>query len=628
MKMSQFARKRAGCQMSSSARLLVVAGASLGVFAAAVLATPPVFDRVPDNAMIVVAIPSPETFGKNLQALGTATEMPATPDIKDIITGMGFGNSIDLTKAAAIVVLAPELGADGKPKDGQTLEESMDKRAVLLVPVSNYSEFITGLGGTAGEGVIEVTTPSGEPGFAKDIGKGYAALGPDKKLIETFSGASGPQAVKDRLGKAAEKLSDSADMLTFVNAEAIGPMLPSIMAEMKAEAEANMAMGMSDPEAAKKQLEYVQWIVETAVNDSTGLLGTMNFSGQGMAMELTANFKPDSMMAKAFAAGGKASSLWTKLPAQPYLVAGAIDASSGPLKALLRTIVERAPQQGPGSLEQNKTAMLAQIDKSDGVAGVMGFPQGGIMAGIMTSTVSYTRSSDPAGLSTLYKKTMMDVNGTVQNGTKITASIKEGGVKIGDTSVDSWDMQMAPAKDATGEEAEAAAMLPQAFQMMFGNTTGPAGLLAQTSGGMIQTFSKSNTDLMSKALDAANGKGEVFGSDKLIGQVSEKLPTGRIAEAFIGTKTVLDLVTPFVGMAGITLPPDAIPSNLPPIGMAIASDQGSARMTMFIPAPVIKTGVGLGQAFQEQMGGMGGGDGGMNEGDGEGGGGGGGQPRF
>jgi hypothetical protein len=44
---------------------------------------------------------------------------------------------------------------------------------------------------------------------------------------------------------------------------------------------------------------------------------------------------------------------------------------------------------------------------------------------------------------------------------------------------------------------------------------------------------------------------------------------------------------------------DKIPEKLPPIAGAISAESGSVRLSMVIPAPVIKTGITLGEAIQE-----------------------------
>ena len=88
---------------------LAAAGLSLGWMAAAVLAAPPVLDRVPDNAMVVIAIPSADAAQKNIQALVTAAELPipAVPQVADLLAMGGITEGLDTSKSAALVVFAP-----------------------------------------------------------------------------------------------------------------------------------------------------------------------------------------------------------------------------------------------------------------------------------------------------------------------------------------------------------------------------------------------------------------------------------------------------------------------------------------------------------------------------------------
>jgi hypothetical protein len=63
----------------------------------------------------------------------------------------------------------------------------------------------------------------------------------------------------------------------------------------------------------------------------------------------------------------------------------------------------------------------------------------------------------------------------------------------------------------------------------------------------------------------------------------------------------MDMVLPLIAMTGMQVPAGAMPEKMAPIGMAISTDDGSARATMFVPAGVIKVGVALGEGFQQMQ---------------------------
>jgi hypothetical protein len=110
---------------------------------------------------------------------------------------------------------------------------------------------------------------------------------------------------------------------------------------------------------------------------------------------------------------------------------------------------------------------------------------------------------------------------------------------------------------------------------------------------------------MSAAMKSAAG-GDNLGTDTLIKQVGGQLPSGRIAEAFVGTRNIVDMVVPMAAMFGVQLDPDAIPAQLPPLGLALAGEGGTAHMSVFFPAPVLKTIWVIGSGVGPQLEGMGG----------------------
>jgi hypothetical protein len=272
----------------------------------------------------------------------------------------------------------------------------------------------------------------------------------------------------------------------------------------------------------------------------------------------------------------------------------------------------------PGGDEAAKIAAAA-IANADGQAAVVGFPMGGALAGLLTATVGYTHAKDPAAALADIKNSVRVMDGVSQNGVTYKASIVEAGSKTpsgNEAAFDAWTVMM----ESDGSNQ----MATQSMAMIFGPQGGPAGYLAKTDTGVYRTFAK-NSDLMNNALKVGKGV-EPLSTDKVLLGVQEQMHKGRIAEAYIGTKSVLDMVLPFAAMAGVPVPADKVPEKLPPIGLAVASDQGAARLTIFMPAQVIKAGAALGESFVEmQEDGMNGGEDGdgerpKNEGTG--------QPRF
>lgn len=582
--------------------MLVCAGLSVGLLTAAAQALPPVIERVPDDAMAVVAIPAPAQLEKNVNALKTAIDQPIDlPSIKNLLESGGLTTGVDETKSMAVVLFAPEKKgkAPGEKEQVGEIDRNPfiddEERMVFLIPITSYADFLKNFNvEPAGAGKVDpIEMPgAGEPGYAKDIGGGYAAIGPIKSLVESYTGKPGDNSFKKRMGKAGESLADASDVVLLVNMDQTRPMAEEGVKEMRKAAKDQMSALGQDADA---NMALANWLSETVIRDTTFAVGGVKLSASGIALDMVGQFKPDSYLAKTFAAKGDASPLLGKLPVGPYLFAFAMDTSAAPLKQFYKDINSR---NKAFTGDAAKKIAEENLEITDGQSGVVGFPMGGAIAGVLTSTVMYSQSSKPAELLEGTKKAYAAMDGQSANGVTIKTQVKEPGTAAGDAPYHSWSMSF----ETDGSNQ----MEAQNMAFIFGAEGRPAGYMAKSDTGMYTTFAR-NSDLMANALKVGKGV-EPLGKDPLLLGVQEQLPKNRISEGYLGVKSILDLGLPFAAMMGVSIPADKIPEKLPPVGVALSSDEGAARFSIFVPSPIIKTGNALYEAFDMQDDGMNGGE--------------------
>src|SRR5262249_46956773 len=87
-----------------------------------------------------------------------------------------------------------------------------------------------------------------------------------------------------------------------------------------------------------------------------------------------------------------------------------------------------------------------------------------------------------------------------------------------------------------------------------------------------------------QALDAAGGGDKGLSQDKGVRTITENLPGDRVAEAYIGVKSILETATAFMGLFNFKVPED-----LAPVGLALTTTGGGARATVFMPQQVMET---------------------------------------
>jgi hypothetical protein len=586
--------------------VLLACGLGLCVFSPA-LAIPAVLERVPEDVMLAVAIPAPETLQKNLADLSKAIGEPV-PDatIKDLLGMGGFTGGVDATKAIAMIVLKPEAKPAGKadpaaPKEGEAagggealdpmaVAETMEQRTLLLIPITSYEEMLAGFGAkpVGGGKADAITLPTGDDGFCRDIGNGYAVVGPTRALVESFTGKPGATPMAARMGKAGQTLADGSDIITLVNIEAVRPMAQDALKEFTAQAKDQAQMMGQNADA---QLAMVQWLGDAVIRDTRFVTGGVKFSAAGVNMDLVASFNDDSYLGRALAGdGGNATALLSRLPAGPFLLAAALDTRSAGVRQFFSDLSTRSVAAEQQKVAQANTKLYTE---ADGQAAVVGFPMGGAISGLLTATVGFTAAKDPAAAVKNIRETVTVANDLSVEGVTYKTSWVEGGAKAGDKAFDVWDMKITMA-----DAEQAGQMGAQAMQFMFGPQGGPGGYVAAAPGGVYRTYAKS-TELMSRALGAAEGQN--LGADAAIKAVQANLPANRAAEIYLGSRPILDLVLPFAAMAGVPVGPDTIPEKISPVGLSIAPGSGTTQMSVFLPADVMKTGIALGQAFEQMQ---------------------------
>lgn len=557
--------------------LVAATGVAIGLLAASAQALPPVLDRVPTNALVVITVPSLDQLEKTSTALTTSLNLPMPiPRLQDMLAMGGFGEGVDTTKSLAAVIMPGDMEAENPPM-------------VILLPVSDYAGLLGNFGGNATAGVDEVMI-DGNPAFFKDIGGGYALMSPLKDLAQTFVAEAGnAKAHESALGKSNQAIADASDFIVIANIQGIRPLAEPHLGEMFEGMLAATPMGMMGD--GGPNLDNAEAMVTMFLEQGRTAVMGIKADGAGLSIELGAQFIDGSSMAETFAKGGNAGSLMRNLPKQPYYFAIAADLATPGMKRMAKHMMEASRQQAEEAAgdEAPPGMFMMQPEDIDGAAFVVGASPGAMMgAGVLINTVSYMKTSDPAAYIAKMRTAMGELDGAEFQGMTYAASYAEGATTVNGTAVDSWDVKIGGETDDP--------MAGQAMAMIFGAAGGPNGYIAQANGGVVQTFSK-NSVLMGEALKAAKDPAAGLASDTTLSQVAEHLPPNRLVEGYVGMKSILDMVKMIGPMLGA--PPMDVPAVLPPIGFAVTGGEGASRMTFFVPAPVLKTTSEIVQAFQQ-----------------------------
>lgn len=573
---------------------------------AALAALPEVADRVPANAPVVITLTNLESFmgqmGQIQKLFGTEGAMDEGPlaELEKIKSTAG------LKKDGAIaMVVMPEVQKPAAADDGE-MSEPTPPKMVIFVPVSDYNAFVTGLSGDANAAVATLDM-DGEAAFAKNIGGGYALISPLQDVLESFPTDTKGQREGHlaRAGARGREVIDRSDLVVLADMQALKPMLEQGVKDMKEQAEMMTGMmggGMVDDDAegneAEKSAQMFTEMSDMIIRDGKTAVGGISLTGGNIVMHMGAQFNEGSDSANTFNANGNAAPILDRLPATPFIMAYAADTSSPQFRKIMQGFQKMQEQGGMGEVGRLMTSMA---EGSNGNAFIMGFNPMALMGGgLFINSAAFNLTKDPAAFMASAKQAMTALNGKETEVGTFTTTYEADAVEVSGAKASKATMKIEPGMDSDP-------MVGQVMAMMMGPTQQIEMLTAPVDGGVVTALSN-NPPLLASAIDAAKG-GNGLGTDKGVKAVREMLPGNRMMEAYLGTKSVLDTVTPFLAMMGAGDEFDT-PASMNPMGFAMTSGEGGMSLTMVVPADNLKAFADIAKQMQAMQGGgdMGGDD--------------------
>lgn len=475
--------------------------------------------------------------------------------------------------SAALAILA---GEDGRVNFDE------EPPMVLVLPVADYAAFVQAGGGNAGDAVAEVDPfEQGVPAYVKNLGGGFAAMGPVREAVEAFAGAAGQAAAHRKLmGPSGVASADASIIAVILDLHALAPAITAGMGEVKTQMEMMAAMGGGDLGAQAAAFDALS---KTLVDEGqSGVVG-FGVGDAGMSLNLALQFREGTETAGFMSGKGSAGALLDRVPNQPYLFAFAADMAPPGVKALFKKMNQAGLAANPEAARAMGVtdAIIRQLESIDGMSMLVGVSPALMMGGLFSNTSAYVKTRDAAGYAAAMKNVMDTMNGKTIQGFTYHTAYSAGAKQEGTAKADEWSMRMEP--DPNDPNAAQAAM---AMGMIFGPEGGLGGYLAPVDGGLVLTYSKNSQTLL-QALDAAKGGG--LGADAGVKAVASSLPPDRALEGYIGVGHILEMVQGMAAMFGGGGPQIDVPPDLPPIGIGASLNAGGARAVVFAPTKVLTT---------------------------------------
>ena len=537
----------------------IVSALSLFCLAGTVIAEPPAaLDRVPKGAVVAVGVRSVSDSMAKIEKYAAAFGLPTGPlvQMSTLTDAEGFHKA----GSAAFAMLGDPTSPDFSP----------DTSGFVIVSVSDFSKFVSFYGGKIED--KQSTLPKlSEDAIARDIGGGFVAVGP-APAIKAFVTVEGQMAAhKAALGTAGNRIADQADILVISNLESFSSEMLSGVEELKGTLDMVGQMAAAENPEAEKSFAAMGKVMEQFAQDvRTGIMG-MSVNDAGISIDFAAQFKDGSGMHKQMQHEGKAGQSAAGLPAMPFLLAGGIDMTCPAIRDAVAAM--SAMQQGMG-LNIGKG-----MEKIEGQSFMIGANPALLSTGIFARTVINTRTSDPAAVVAAQREAIEGMAKTgAESGVKYDLKYTPEATEIAGVKVDRWKAKIDIDPDSP------AAQMQQVMAIFTGSSGEMGGMSAKTKNSVVSTMSV-NTEMMTKAIDAANGKGALSG-DTGFAAVAAQLPSGRTGEMYLGVKGIFDTVKGAASSFNADIPFN-ISEELPPIGMAITTDGGGMSFRIHAPSKVV-----------------------------------------
>ena len=550
--------------------LIAVPAAQAGV--------PAVLQQVPVDAQVIIAIPRLAGLSKKLaivnQKLGlNQLQMNNSLGFAKAMVGLMAG--IDDDGGAALVFTALPL-----PQPAQARPEGQPK-AVLLLPVRDYKLFLSNFGpaGSESDGINQIQIMN-KPVFARRSG-GFAVLGIDRQPVADFRPP--PADAAGRFDRFGQQVLSKSDISIVVDLAGVGRAArPAIRRELDQMGRMFKQFGgQLDAQAMRFMDAYLDIygdVIDAVLRDGDVYLQGIDISGRGVGFTSVFRFKSGSKLATGFARNPVEAPSLNRLPDRPYLFAMTMNTSTLPIRQWAKDIADVFPKESGWDKLFAQTEQLIDASGQDWQT-VMYAPEAGAEGPFMKGLYVVT-TRNPGDYMRAYRSLMTQLDQLDMNGFGYDVTFQPEARQIAGHPIDQYSIKFR-ASDQFREQLGQAA---DAFQDQNGSVF--------HLDDVVVIATNADERLLAEAIEAAGGTGGTGGTGGLetdpgIASARKRLPKHNVAQFYLNVgslvKTMSNLNPRAVPAAAVELP-----GNLPPIGAAVAINQGSIAMRGHVPMSVIR----------------------------------------
>lgn len=589
----------------AGAALAGVLGGGVGV----VGAQPGVLDRVGEGAGVVVVVESISRLDENAAGLLTAIDLDSISTLAQALEALKLSDGLDLRGSAAGVFT----GAEGK--------------YALLLPVTDFAGYMRNLKGAregAGEGGVYRFVYAGTTYFARDLGESFAVFGPDQEIVAAYDGRPGNAARRlEWLGARGREVARSADIVAITPEVAdllpllegaLAPMLKELPPAPVADDAATQGEGEARETAvgaldADPRARFAAGLLERIRDQSAGAVLGIRAGPLGVRLDLVIPLREGTELweltrrepARSASRGARgALGALGALPRLDYLFLGSLDLTHPGMRRLFGEALASGPDADATEGFEVAGALVDSLGLLQGVdrASVGVYTPENLIRGVLSRTVVAWEAADPSVAAGALRSFLRSLDGkpapgggggggATGEGLRLSASVTAMNEEPG---LEEWRLGMPTGAEGAGGGAGGGGA--SLFLLGFGDRA--SGYLGTGKRGGFITWSR-DEPLMIAALESARGTGAggSAGEDALVRDVGSLLPEDRVLEWYLNARPIFQQLAPLLAMMGAGAALPRTPAALAPIGVSISLADSSLHASAFVPAPLLKVGVGV-----------------------------------
>ena len=471
---------------------------------------------------------------------------------------------------------------------------------VMLLTTTDYSQFVSGLGGDVAEAGATSIKPMGDrPGFARSLPGGIAAISGKKELLSGYTPlAGGATKLLDSAGPIGARVLTNADIAIYINMREFEPSLTKSLQTSLDEADKALDATIKTSDPAGYVMKRV-WnrmygdAVKALIRDTTVLAIGIEFQDSGVVVNVVAQFKPGSFMATATNGSGDVSGIMAKFPLDPFTIAFVTNTQSlGIKQAFEEASLKYGPVERPTAEGKLLRKAAAVVEKTRSIGHVSYAAQPGDPH---EPSLWLLETTDPKSFITAFREfvatfpeyqptatlptTLGGTGAPAKSGFKPGASYSPSILTIDGSPVDQYELTLgAPDAFVKG--------LPVKLQPFFAEmvTSGRTGYLASFNNLVVVTTSP-DAQIVRQALLAAR-QTSGLGSDPSLTELRAQQIAKPGFEAYLSVSTASTLFAEWLGRPGVT--PPEVARDLAPLSITGASDAGGLNVRVLLPYKLLR----------------------------------------